>query len=416
MSYELLGVIAFELLAGVHPFGAVGSSESAERELRRRVLAGEPGKLPASVPGNLQELVMDMISRQPDDRPTAAHVLLRLKTALKKESAPELWSRGMKLYGDQDFTHALQLFEQAFQQSPSTDEGLVALDSIMEIALEHNRFDIYGRFVVDHLVRHGRDDVISGIRSHGSRYPTTDAMDVMELAASACEEAARRELAPALQQGLIQAMGEVRVPEKVRVRRAQLVACAFERIDRLDDAITFLLNEAEKAKGREQTALRLSCVETAFAISRAAIDDELQELVEEEYRSVTASASSAALPRVVPVDSRDEVSKVLKSGEDGHARRDRLERFVGTLHRLFTFVTGARSGKWYNGDGRRRIAGLSQAHIDDRVILASLEGSNFLRASAKNLEFRIRLHPESEPDEVRAAHERLTNHALFQQR
>ncbi|MBD7958454.1 serine/threonine protein kinase [Microbacterium sp. Sa4CUA7] len=74
-----LGIVAYECLAGKRPF--TGESQVA---IAMAQINEQPPPLPASVPVPVQNLVMAMIAKKPEDRPATASAVARAATALRR--------------------------------------------------------------------------------------------------------------------------------------------------------------------------------------------------------------------------------------------------------------------------------------------------------------------------------------------
>ncbi|GAA1857337.1 serine/threonine-protein kinase [Microbacterium koreense] len=74
-----LGIVAFESLAGKRPF--TGESQVA---IAMAQINEQPPPLPATVPVPVQNLVMAMIAKKPEDRPASAAAVARAATALRR--------------------------------------------------------------------------------------------------------------------------------------------------------------------------------------------------------------------------------------------------------------------------------------------------------------------------------------------
>ena len=73
-----LGVVAHQCLTGTSPFHRESQVATALAHLRDEV-----GALPGGLPAGVRSLVLDMLSRDPDARPTAAEVAARAATAAR---------------------------------------------------------------------------------------------------------------------------------------------------------------------------------------------------------------------------------------------------------------------------------------------------------------------------------------------
>jgi tRNA A-37 threonylcarbamoyl transferase component Bud32 len=73
-----LGLVFYEMLTGTPPFQ--GETVTSVLDKILNTLPGEPIKLRPGIPGELNRLIMQMLSKVPEQRPTAADIL----TALKK--------------------------------------------------------------------------------------------------------------------------------------------------------------------------------------------------------------------------------------------------------------------------------------------------------------------------------------------
>jgi serine/threonine-protein kinase len=74
-----LGIVAYECLAGKRPF--TGESQVA---IAMAQINEQPAPLPPTVPQPVQNLVMAMIAKKPDDRPASAAAVARAATALRQ--------------------------------------------------------------------------------------------------------------------------------------------------------------------------------------------------------------------------------------------------------------------------------------------------------------------------------------------
>ena len=74
-----LGIIAYELLAGQYPFG----EEKQRTALAHKIVHQIPAPMPQDVPANLQRLILDMLSKEPEQRPGIETVLRRIETEIE---------------------------------------------------------------------------------------------------------------------------------------------------------------------------------------------------------------------------------------------------------------------------------------------------------------------------------------------
>jgi eukaryotic-like serine/threonine-protein kinase len=65
-----LGCLLYELVTGVPPFDGESASEVAQKQLHREVVA--PSQLVSGLPRQLEELLMEMLAKRPNDRPASA--------------------------------------------------------------------------------------------------------------------------------------------------------------------------------------------------------------------------------------------------------------------------------------------------------------------------------------------------------
>lgn len=79
-----LGVIAYELLTGKHPFADIRTLVSTA-PLKQAILYKEPRAMP-SMPKDLKELIFDMLNKVREKRPAIEYVIQRLETS--KSSLP----------------------------------------------------------------------------------------------------------------------------------------------------------------------------------------------------------------------------------------------------------------------------------------------------------------------------------------
>ena len=74
-----LGIVAYECLAGKRPF--TGESQVA---IAMAQINEQPPPLPSTIPGPVQNLVMAMIAKKPEDRPATASAVARAASALRR--------------------------------------------------------------------------------------------------------------------------------------------------------------------------------------------------------------------------------------------------------------------------------------------------------------------------------------------
>src|SRR5688500_11704474 len=79
------GVVAYELLAGRHPF----AGKSSPQALVAAHLTEAPLPLPAAVPPALAALVRHTLAKAPDDRPVSAAAVLAALDAARDEAVRE---------------------------------------------------------------------------------------------------------------------------------------------------------------------------------------------------------------------------------------------------------------------------------------------------------------------------------------
>ena len=409
-----MGVLSYELLTGTHPFATEGENRD-DKELMRAIATAPPPPIPAGIPENLGCLVNDMLNKDPRRRPRARQVHKRLAGALTGESSAQLRSRAMTLLDGKEYSQAIQLFERAFERTPSGSDGGMALDFIIDTASRHNKFEVYRKYLVDHLDRHGRPDALDALVQHQAFFPELKTTDLLEFAEELLGEVSYRLRENRdMQVKVIEAVRTIKVPDEMLLRKLECVVDAYEDVDAIADAAYYLHAEAERLRAERDAPLRLRLLGRAWALAQYSADPDLKIIVSEELEDIRNRLKQEATARDVPPEERDSVERVVKRGEEGHTNKPALERFVQKLYHTFSFVQGARAGEWFNGNGKRRVRELTEDHLKDCIISVQLDGASFLRAGARNLEFQIKLHPESQPAEVRAAHAELVDHRLFQ--
>jgi serine/threonine-protein kinase len=82
-----LGVIAYQMLTGCLPFGAVALGELLYKHLTERPPSLET--LEPSVPAALCSLIAQTLEKEPEDRPTLAQIDVALGAASAKDSSPD---------------------------------------------------------------------------------------------------------------------------------------------------------------------------------------------------------------------------------------------------------------------------------------------------------------------------------------
>ncbi|PJF22007.1 MAG: hypothetical protein CUN56_08180 [Phototrophicales bacterium] len=74
-----LGVIAYELLTGKHPFG----DEANRTALAEMIMNGHPAKMNGNIPPEIEKVVWYMLNKNPQHRPTIPQVLKLLETKIE---------------------------------------------------------------------------------------------------------------------------------------------------------------------------------------------------------------------------------------------------------------------------------------------------------------------------------------------
>lgn len=125
-----LGCVAYELLSGRLPFDGI-THNSPPMDVLEAHLRGNPTPLSKAKPGvhpGLEELIMSMIRKRPDDRPPAAGELIDPLYALRRELSPELSSGGDRTAQTRS-EPAPPAAEEARHEEPSTPAGTAAYTS-----------------------------------------------------------------------------------------------------------------------------------------------------------------------------------------------------------------------------------------------------------------------------------------------
>ena len=74
-----LGIIAYEILTGRYPFG----EETQRTALGYKIIHQMPEPMSKNIPPKLQRLILDMLSKEPEQRPRIEEVLRRIETEIE---------------------------------------------------------------------------------------------------------------------------------------------------------------------------------------------------------------------------------------------------------------------------------------------------------------------------------------------
>jgi serine/threonine protein kinase len=346
-----LGVVAYELLTGSPPFPT---------DLLRVREAQESGTYTAAkevrpeIPLRLSELIGEMLSPDPSDRPNAFTLMGKLASSLEVSDWTSNFESATKAYGDGDAETACNYFERAVFGAPDagrrTKQYLDALSYLVDTADSCNRLLSIANEIIQPLVAAAvhSEEAVPAFENLITKVLSEPAVDPRkrEVQRSAIRTLAEllSDIAPNLRlrkaaELLLKSTNSPAVwPEREEI---YLLGLAYKDSNLVPVSLVgqWCLTAAKKL--RERDGNLLSAQIWLRRAARIGIEASAEYRQEQEtlLKLIRQTANPITLP---PISQQEAASSTVGDGERGHLNVHRIQIWVDRLLRLHPYVQAVR--------------------------------------------------------------------------